>query len=58
MGGDNGVYMFIHGSCVKTMGPRMTRQIQSERQGMNDVAASLAVAEWVILVVVNNSKKF
>ena len=50
------VYTFTRGCCVKTVGPGVSRQIQSERKNRNDAAAKLTVGNWVLFAVVNDEE--
>ena len=51
------VYSFHRKECVKTAGPGISRQIESERSDRNDAAAKLSVGDWVLFAVVDDEEE-
>ena len=48
VGSTENVYTFVRGTCERTLGPNVTRQIQTDRRNRNVQALALHIGDWVL----------
>ena len=48
VGSTENVYTFVRGTCERTSGPNVTRQIQTDRRNRNEQALALTIGDWVL----------